>query len=149
MGLEDNKDLRARGDERANRSVDITRFTVDSGWRTDMLSEIWHELLGAQPLETLAESDPSDPVEGGVTSDVPVEPSSLSVDPWSELLHVQGVEVVDLQQPEFPIAHVALSEVEVEEALQILQEQTVEEMARGSREKEARRPGRQGDGKGK
>jgi hypothetical protein len=146
MGLEDNKDLRARRDERANRSVDIARFTGITGQRADTLSDIWHELLGVQPLKTLAEGDP---VEGGVTSDVPVEPSSLSVDPWSELLHVQGVEMVDLQQPEFPIAHVALSEVEVEEALQILQEQTVEEMARGSREKETRRPGRQGDGEGK
>ena len=146
MGSEDNKDLRARGDERANRSVDIARFTVEDGQRTDTLSEIWHELLGTQPLKTLAEGDP---VEGGVTSDVPLESSSLSGDPWGELLHIQGVEMVDLQQPEFPMAHVALSEVEVEEALQILQEQTVEEMARGSREKEARRPGRQRDGKGK
>jgi hypothetical protein len=146
MGTEDNKDLRARGDERANRSVDIARFTGITGQRTDTLSEIWHELLGAQPLETLADGDW---VEGGVTSDVPVGPSSLSADPWSELLHVQGVEMVDLQQPEFPMAHVALSEVEVEEALKILQEQTVEEMARGSKEKEARRPWRQGDGKGK
>jgi len=146
MGSEDNKDLRARGDERANRSVDIACFTGITGQRTDTLSEIWHELLGTQPLKTLAVGDP---VEGGVTSDVPVESSSLSGDPWGELLHVQGVEMVDLQQPEFPMAHVALSEVEVEEALQILQEQTVEEMARGSREKEARRPGHQGDGKGK
>jgi hypothetical protein len=146
MGSEDNKDLRARRNERANRSVDIARFTVEGGQRTETLSEVWHELLGAQPLEALAEGDR---VEGGVTADVPVGLSSLSGDPWGELLHVQGVEMVDLQQPEFPMAHVALSEVEVEEALQILQEQTVEEMARGSREREMRRSERKGDGKGK
>jgi hypothetical protein len=146
MGSEDDKDLRARRNERANRSVDIARFTVEGGQRTETLSEVWHELLGAQPLETLAEGDR---VEGGVTADVPVGLSSLSGDPWGELLHVQGVEMVDLQQTEFPMAHVALSEVEVEEALQILQEQTVEEMARGSREREVRRSERKGDGKGK
>ena len=133
MGLEDDKDLRARRNERSNRSVDIARFTVEAGQRTDTLSEVWHELLGAQPLETLAEGIR---VEGGATADVPVGLSSLSVDPWGELLHVQGVEIVDLQQPEFPMAHVALSEVEVEEALQILQEQTVEEMAKGSKERD-------------
>lgn len=69
-------------------------------------------------------------VEGVAAPVVPMELSSLE-DPWSKLLHEQGVEMVDLQHSELATVHITLSEVEVEQALQIMQEQTIEERGQG------------------
>ena len=130
MGLEDNKDLSASSNERANRSIDKAysrHFTIDSCQRTETLSETWHELLGIHPLESLVDGEG---VEGVAAPVVPMELSSLE-DPWSKLLHEQGVEMVDLQHSELATVHITLSEVEVEQALQIMQEQTIEERGQG------------------
>ena len=134
MGLEDNKDLSACSDERVVKSVDRVHdryFTMECCQGNDMLSEIWHELLGIHALETLVEDEGG---EGVGAPEVPMgllELPSFEGDPWGELLHTRGVELVDLQHSELATVHVSLSEVEVEQALQIMQEQAIEEGGQG------------------
>lgn len=140
MGLEDNKDLSACSDERVIKSVDRAHdryYTMEGCQRNDMLSETWHELLGIHALEASVDGEGAEGVEGmaGVAApEVPIgllELSSFEGDPWSELLHMRGVELVDLQHSELATVHVSLSEVEVEQALQIMQEQAIEEGGQG------------------
>ena len=134
MGLEDNKDLSACSDERVVKSVDRVHdryFTMECCQGNDMLSETWHELLGIHALETLVDEEG---VAGVAAPGVPMgllELSSFEGDPWSKLLHTRGVELVDLQHSELATVHVSLSEVEVEQALQIMQEQAIEEGGQG------------------
>lgn len=134
MGLEDDKDLSACGDERVIKSVDRVHdryYTMESCQANDMLSEIWHELLGTHSLKTQVVDEGG---EGVGAPEVPMgllELSSFEGDPWSELLHTRGVELVDLQHSELATVHVSLSEVEVEQALQIMQEQAIEEGGQG------------------
>ncbi len=85
--------------------------------RDEMLSETWRELLGAYTLETRE--------DGGEE----VAPTTLVDDPWSQLQQVKGVEMVDLQQVRLATVHVSLSEAEMERALQVMQEQPVEDNA--------------------
>ncbi len=85
--------------------------------KDETLSETWRELLGGYTLEPR-----EDRGEG-------VAPTALVDDPWSQLQNVEGVETVDLQQVRLATVHVSLSEAEMERALQVMQEQPVEDNA--------------------
>jgi hypothetical protein len=78
------------------------------------MSGIWHELSGKSHTEietTLSESEATLP--------------TLKSDPWGKLLHVKGVEIIDLQQ-----LHLHMSDQDVEMALQIIQEQPLQDVSR-------------------
>jgi hypothetical protein len=71
------------------------------------LSDTWQALLGgrllnAEQLAALKDAVPT-----------------LESDPWSALLHDKGVEMLDLQQ-----LHLHMSDQDVEQALQMMQEQS-------------------------
>ncbi len=79
----------------------------------DSMSDIWRELLGKSHtrIETMSpESEPTLP--------------TLKSDPWSELLQARGVEIIDLQQ-----LHLHMSDQDVEKALQLLQEQPLQDVS--------------------
>ena len=80
----------------------------------DELSDTWQKLLGIYPTTMEADSDDE------------AMPSSLSDDPWSELLQGQGAKVVDLQHVRLREVGISLSELEVEQALQVMQEQSIQ-----------------------
>lgn len=75
------------------------------------LSPVWQELLGGRA------SDISSPAAPGEVEGIPV----LESDPWRELLHENGVKIVDLQK-----VYLRMSDHDVEQALQIMQEQSSE-----------------------
>lgn len=77
------------------------------------LSDIWQKLLGIHPTGKEANSD------------VVLLPSSLADDPWSQLLQAQDARMVDLQHVHSQEAQISLSDLEVEQALQVMQEQSV------------------------
>jgi|SRR5436305_3461888 len=84
-------------------------------YKDESLGEIWRELLGTYTLETRADREEE------------VVPTAPADDPWSQLLHIQEEEMVDLQQARLTTVHVSLSEAEMERALQVMQEQPVED----------------------
>jgi hypothetical protein len=71
------------------------------------MSDIWRELLGSSPseIETTAPDE-----------EVPL----LKSDPWSELLQSGGIEIINVQQ-----VHLDMSELDVEQALQVMQEDSI------------------------
>jgi hypothetical protein len=80
----------------------------------DTVSNIWHELLGnasTQGETTAPESEATLP--------------TLESDPWGKLLQARGVEIIDLQQ-----LHLHMSDQDVEKALQIMQEQPLQDRKR-------------------
>jgi hypothetical protein len=77
------------------------------------MSDIWRELLGNS--HTRMETASSD---GEVTL-------PMLNDPWGELLQSRGVEMIDLQQ-----LHLHMSDQDVELALQIMQEQPMQDISR-------------------
>jgi hypothetical protein len=81
----------------------------------DKMSDIWSELLGN--VSTQVETTISESGE----APVPI----LKSDPWGELLQETGVETIDLQQ-----LHLHISDQDVEKALQIMQEQPLQERNR-------------------
>ena len=81
---------------------------------TDELSDTWQNLLGIHPAE----------IE--VNPDIKVIPTSLADDPWSQLLQAQGARIVDLQHMHLQEIQISLSELEVDQALQIMQEQSMQ-----------------------
>jgi hypothetical protein len=81
----------------------------------DKMSDIWSELLGNASKQGEATTSES----GEAT--VPI----LKSDPWDELLQATGVETIDLQQ-----LHLHMSDQDVEKALQIMQEQPLQERKR-------------------
>jgi hypothetical protein len=78
------------------------------------MSDIWRELLGnshAQSETTCTDGEAAVPM--------------LKSDPWGELLQSRGVEMIDLQQ-----LHLHMSDQDVELALQIMQEQPLQNVSR-------------------
>lgn len=71
------------------------------------MSDIWRELLGRSPskIENTAPDE-----------EVPL----LKSDPWSELLQSGGIEIINVQQ-----VHLDMSELDVEQALQVMQEDSI------------------------
>jgi hypothetical protein len=106
MGFRDDKEIVIGNDKNANKSVEPT---------PDELSDIWQKLLGIHPAAI--EANP----------DIVVIPTSLAEDPWSQLLQAQGARVVDLQHVHLQEIQISLSELELEEALQIMQEQPIQD----------------------
>lgn len=80
----------------------------------DLMSDTWRELLGKSHtrIETMS------PVSEATLP-------TLKSDPWSKLLQARGVEIIDLQQ-----LHLHMSDQDVEKALQLLQEQPLQDVSR-------------------
>jgi hypothetical protein len=76
------------------------------------MSDIWRELLGNSHSDTTS-------TDGEVTL------PTLKSDPWGELLQSRGVEMIDSQQ-----VHLHMSDQDVELALQIMQEQPLQNISR-------------------
>ena len=81
----------------------------------DELSDTWRKLLGTASMRDM---------DVQANSHLRVTPSTVQSDPWSQLLHTQGVEIVVLQHLPLSDMQVSLSDTEVEQALQIMQEQS-------------------------
>ncbi len=78
------------------------------------LSDTWRELLGlSREATAIAGAELAADAEG---PEIPM----LGNDPWAELQRGQGIKIVDLQQ----IHPQALNDLDLEQALQLMQEQS-------------------------
>lgn len=100
---------------------EVQKYNYSSGHiqQQPELRNPWRKLLGVQPAET--EQQAATQTGGQEASPI------LTNDPWNALLHAQGIQVVDLQQVRTQYVDVPLGEFDLEQALDIMQEQPVNE----------------------
>ena len=111
-----NENLKRRNEEAAqlpSPSGFIHNNSQEETERYSGLGDAWNELLGIHSLGVQAVPN--------ISAMVP----PVASDPWNELLHAQGVQVIDLQQVRLHTIDVPLNDQDVEQALYIMQEQSM------------------------